>query len=368
MNPPIAFVIAGAAWRAEFFLRVAQACPDLFRCTGVCSRSTQRRETLAKQFGVATFDTFDALLASATSSSAQARAMFVVTSVPRDVNPAMIRQAIVAGLPVLSETPPAGSIDEMIALWKDVTARGGKVQVAEQLHLQPHHASRIALARGGLLGAISQAQVSVAHGYHGMSLIRRLLGIRYENARISAIEFGSSIVEPPGRAGPPPEQRIAETSQSINLLQFDGRRLGILDFDGAQYFSPIRSPRVVVRGERGEIINDQVVYLKDHLTPIRAELMRHEAGQHGSLEARHLRGIQFCQDWIYRNPCAPARLSDEEIAVGTSLLKMAEYVRDGRPFYPLAEACQDTYLDLAAQQAARDREPLVTTTQPWASP
>jgi len=70
---------------------------------------------------------------------------------------------------------------------------------------------------------------------------------------------------------------------------------------------------------------------------------------------------------VYRNPLAPAELSDDEIAVGTCLLRMAEYAGGGPPFYPLAEACQDRYLDIEIQRALDTKATVQTRTQPWAA-
>ena len=58
--------------------------------------------------------------------------------------------------------------------------------MAEQYHLHPLHAARIAIANSGKLGEISQVQISECHGYHGISLMRKLLGIGFENASITA--------------------------------------------------------------------------------------------------------------------------------------------------------------------------------------
>lgn len=111
---------------------------------------------------------------------------------------------------------------------------------------------------------------------------------------------------------------------------------------------------MLIRGERGEIVNDTVYYLKDFHTPIALDLRRDTTGANGNLEGFYLRGIQAGGEWLYTNPFAPAPLSDDEIAIATCLVRMDEYVRTSREFYPLAEACQDHYLNLLCQQAVRE--------------
>lgn len=252
----------------------------------------------------------------------------------------------------------------MVELWR-LTQSGAKIQVAEQFWVQPHHAARIAFAHGGKLGRVSQAQVSVCHGYHGTSLIRRYLGVGFENAAITAKAVASPIVAGPGRGGPPDEETVAESKQTIAHLDF-GDRFGVFDFTGDQYFSYIRGQRVCVRGERGEIIDSSAVYLRDHRTPVRVAFTRHEAGQNGNLEGSYLKGIQAGEEWVYENPLAPGRLSDEEIAIGTCLLGMGDYAAGGEPVYSLAEACQDRYLNICIDQAAESGDAVQTETQPWA--
>ncbi|WP_104178272.1 hypothetical protein [Cryobacterium sp. Y50] len=63
---------------------------------------------------------------------------------------------------------------------------GALIQVAEQYHLEPMLSSQIAVARSGILGTVREASVSVCHDYHGMSVLRRMLGIGFENATITA--------------------------------------------------------------------------------------------------------------------------------------------------------------------------------------
>ena len=351
------FGIIGGGWRAEFYLRVAQQLSDRFSVAGMMVRDARKGERLEQQFGVRTSRTLDELLALPALS-------FVVTSVPWAVNPHMLNALADRGVPALSETPPAPDLEGLVAL-QQLVAQGARIQVAEQYQFQPLHAARILLANSGKLGAVTQAQVSAAHGYHGVSLMRKLLDVRYEAASIRAREFVSPVVAGPDRAGPPAAERTTDSRQVIAQLDF-GHKLGVYDFTGDQYFSWIRAPRVLVRGERGEIKDGLVRYLQDFVTPVEIVLRRVDAGLDGNLEGYYHKGILAGDEWVYRNPFVPARLTDDEIAVATCLDKMATYAAGGPDFYSLADASQDHYLSLMIDKAVKTGEVIITEPQPWA--
>ncbi|MES2463474.1 MAG: Gfo/Idh/MocA family oxidoreductase [Armatimonadota bacterium] len=350
------FAIIGGGWRAEFFLRVAAALSDQFRVTGMLTRDAAKGAALETTWQVPTFRSLDELL--------QTAPQFVVVSVPRTVAPDLLVELAERGVPALSETPPASDLDALVALFERVGGNA-RIQVAEQYLFQPQHAARLAFSASGRLGSISQAQVSVAHGYHGISLLRHFLGVGFEDAVITARTHSTPIVDGPNRNGPPAEDRIVSARQTIAEFDF-GDRFGIYDFTDAQYFSWIRSPRLLVRGERGEINGDEIRYLQDFQTPVSVALKRDDTGQNGNLEGYYHRGILAGTEWLYRNPFPPARLSDDEIAVATCLQKMAEYTAGGPDFYSLAEASQDHYLALLVEQAVKQQAPVATIRQPWA--
>jgi predicted dehydrogenase len=265
----------------------------------------------------------------------------------------------------LTETPPAADLAGLLALY-ELCKRGARIQVAEQYHLQPLHAARLAFVRSGKLGTVTQAQVSVAHDYHGVSLMRRFLGIGFEPARIIAHRFTSPLIAGPDRAGAPEQEQIVQSEQKIAYLNF-GAKLGVLDFTSEQYRSWIRSPRLLVRGERGEINATRVRYLQDYRTPITLDFIRQDAGINGNLEGYYHKGILAGDQWLYQNPFVPARLSDDEIAVASCLAGMDAYVDGGPDMYSLAEAAQDHYIGLMIDQAIATRVEIATTLQPWAA-
>jgi hypothetical protein len=226
--------------------------------------------------------------------------------------------------------------------------------------------ARLAAVSAGLVGEPSFAQVSVNHSYHNVSLIRKYLGTGFESAEIRATAFSAPATEGPGRGGPPAAERIAPVERVLGLFDFEGGKRGLFDFEQNQHRSWIRSPRVVVRGERGEIADSRVAYLEDFRSPVIDELTREQAGGDGNFEGYCLKGVSLGERRLYRNPFVPARLSDEEISQAACLDAMGDYVRTGRPFYPLAEAAQDQYLAIMLRKAAEGGAPVVAERRAWA--
>lgn len=355
---PTHFAIIGAGWRTNFFLQVVRELPAQFHCSGVLVRSEEKGEALTQRWHVPAFQSLDELLR-------QPDLSFVVVSVPWSMTPVFLQKLAQRKIPALAETPPAPNLSGLQELYP-LVQQGARIQVAEQYHLQPLHAARIALARTGLLGNITQAQVSAAHGYHGISLIRRLLDISFTNVTITAHSFTSPLIGSIDRDLKLDEEKIISSRQVIAYLDF-GDKLGVYDFTGDQYFSYIRSQRVLVRGERGEINNMQVRYLKDYRTPIFFDLTRQNTGEYGNLEGFYHKGILGDSQWLYQNPFPHARLSDDEIAIASCLQKMAHYVEGGPDLYNLAEASQDHYLSMLIDQAVQTQQPVHSTFQPWSA-
>lgn len=350
------FAVVGAGWRTEFFLRIAQAIPGMSIC-GIVARRDSRRAEIETTWQVPSFATIDALLDSV-------RPAYAVASVSQQAIPEVCIDLARRGVPILAETPPATTRDGLVRLYETLVQLGARIQIAEQFWAQPLHAARQAVVDSGVLGPVNQIHLSVCHDYHGMSLIRRLLGVGYAEAVIRGTRYSAPVIAGPDRSGPPAEERLVEAQTDYAWLDFGGG-LGLYEFCQPQYRSWIRGQRVCVRGERGEIVDDTVTWLRDIVTPVSARLVRHEAGRNGNHEGHHLKGIQFRDSWVWHNPFMPARLNDEEIAVAQCLLAMCRYVEKGESFYSLAEASQDQYLALCCQEAIRSGETVRTRPQVW---
>lgn len=341
---PVNFsIIGGAGFRAQYYLRIARALPELFRVGGLVVRDRAQGQAMEAAWGVQTYHTLDELLQHEEPD-------FAVVSVSGGAVLEYLYRLAEIGLPALAETPPAASVADLELLHKELTVHGAWVQVAEQYPYHPVQEARLSLIRSGRLGRITEATVSVSHLYHGAALMRRMLGLGFEEAGIRAMKFTSSWVGGPTRSGPPTEDRLIPLERELAWLDF-GDRLGIYDFTKDQHRSWTRSNHLSVRGERGEIFDNRVLIQQENRVPLELELKRMNKGEQENAEGYYLQGILCGEQWLYNNPFAPARLYDDEIAIASCLDQMALYAAGGPGFYGLPEASQDVYLGKMIQQA-----------------
>ena len=349
------FAVVGSGFRAEAFLRVASLVPGL-EVTGVLARDPGRGARLEDAFGGRTHRDLDGALTGDPE--------FAVVAVATGAAEEVVTAVAAEGVPVLAETPPAPDVDGRARL--HALVRGGaRIQVAEQYHLEPLVSAQIAVARSGLLGDVAEAYVSLCHDYHGISVLRRLLGIGFEDATITAHESVAPLAGGPDRAGDPAAERVLEERHVTARLDFGGR-VGTYDFGSDQYRSWIRSGTLLVRGDRGELRDETVRRMVDHRTPLRTRIERLAAGGPGNHEGMFLRGLTLGDRWLYRNEFLPARLPDEELSVAALLRAMGAYVAGGPVVYGLAEAAQDHSLGLEVRRSVETGAPVRTSRQVWA--
>ncbi|TDO94865.1 oxidoreductase family protein [Halanaerobium saccharolyticum] len=356
--PKTNFAVIGIGWRAEFFLRIARALPEQFEVSGVVSSRAGKREEIRNKWGFKPYQSAEELLANENPD-------FVVLSISKEAAAEVILQLAESGIPILAETPPAANLSELIKLNKKL-GKNYPIQIAEQYHLQPLHQAIFKLVESGHLGEVNYARVSISHGYHAVSLLRKALGIEFENAEIEARSFEHPIVKGPDRSGPPEKREIVSKKHELALLNFEDK-LAFYDFERDQHRSWIRSQEILIRGSEGEIKNSTLKYLKDYQTPIELELKRVEAGINQNLEGFYLKGITCGEEWLYQNPFLPARFSDDEIAVAAALVKMKQFLETGNSFYSLAEASQDQYLALMIEDTFQKKGKIETENQIWSS-
>ncbi|MCL2572643.1 MAG: Gfo/Idh/MocA family oxidoreductase [Defluviitaleaceae bacterium] len=348
----------GSGWRAEYFLRVAQALPQRFKIIGVVTRNDERAARYTAEFGVSCFKKAEDLIEASKPD-------FFVVSVTASKAPDIALGLMEYGFPVLLETPAAVDYETLLRFNSSIP-KGGKIQIAEQYPFHPMHAARLKYISRGIIGTPRHVQMSFTHAYHAMALIRKFLGIGFENANITAKAFTVPVVAGYTRDGEPAEEKIVDKTQTVAVLDFD--RVGktaLLNHEVDQHRSWVRSPIIQIKGERGEIFNNKIKYLKDYKTPIETDFVRKDMGRDENFEGYDLKGVFAADEWVYRNPYAGSRLIDDEIAVAACLDAMAEYIKGGASFYGLAEASQDAYLGLMVNEALKKENVVSTQLQDW---
>ena len=354
---PARIGLIGAGWRAQYYLRIAQHLPEQFTVTRVLVRSASSAAQVTADWGVDASTSFDDFVRGAPFD-------YVVVSVPVAEAGDLILRLVMAGIPALTETPPAESLPQLSALYTRVGS--APVQVAEQYQFQPHHAARLAIARSGTIGDVSTAHVSVAHGYHGVSLIRMALGVGFEPVTISGFAVSDRVVSARGRDSWNNEYTEYDSVNTTAVLRFVGST-AVFEFNVEQYFSPIRDRNITIRGTRGEIRNDAINHLTVAGQSARERLYREVTGVDGDLEGSFLRRVSLRDTVYYENRFGPARLNDDELAVAEVMHRMAEYVSTGREFYGLADASHDQYLSLLIDESVASGRPVASVDLLWAS-
>jgi predicted dehydrogenase len=351
------FAIVGTGWRSRFFVRIAATVPDRMQVSGVVTRRNSRAEQVASEWGVPAFTTIDDVLG-------RGRPDFVIVSVQWAATPGVTRELVDRGLAVLAETPPAPDADGLRALWSDVGTRG-PVQVAEQYLLMPGHAARLEVVRRGTIGDPTSVQVSSTHLYHAVSLIRGLLGVAYEPATVSARAFVAPLVDPLTPDGWTHDAVPRPATTTLASIDFGGQ-MGLYDFTDNQWWNPLRTRRIVIRGSAGEIVDDAVTRLHDPTTPITSALSRRQTGIDLNLEGLDLKHISFDGDVVYRNPFVGSGMSDDDIAVAAIVEATGAWARgDAPPPYPLAQACQDHLIALAIEESSRTSMDVAVPSEAW---
>lgn len=355
---PVRYAVVGRGWRAQFFFKLAELMPERFTVTGVMTRSPEAAAEVAGRWRLPVTQDLAALLRTGDPE-------YVITSVPWGVNPGLVETLCERGVPVLSETPPAPDLTGLRRLWEQV-GKTERVQVAEQYLLLPDHAARLAVLRTGVIGEPTSAQVSSTHGYHAVSMLRGMLGVGLGPASVHARTFTAPLADPLTPAGWRDDATARPATTTLATVDFGDGRSGLYDFTDNQWWNPLRSRRIVVRGSLGELTDDRVVRLQGTRTFVESQLRRRQTGRDLNLEGFDLDHVAFDGDVVYTNPYAGARLSDEEIAIATILEATGDWVREQGPApYPLAQACQDHAVSLSIDESARTGALVEVGVEPW---
>lgn len=344
-NRKYTFVIVGSGWRALHYVRIAKALPHIFELGAMLCRSKNKAEKLHRQYDIHTTTSIDECI--------DLKPDFVVVAVSRASIVTVSSGWMQRGFPVLCETPVAERREDAWGL-RRLLQRGGRLTVAEQYTRYPINSALIKLIRSGVIGEAVYAYVSLAHDYHGASLIRGFLGLRCDiGYTIQGREFEFPTTETMNRYEKFTDGRTCMKKRALKLFSFENGKVALYDFDSEQYHSSIRANMLKIQGQRGEIQGETVRYLdkanEPHLDSLTIESrMVHRASEIQFMrEVREIERITFCGEVLYEAPFGLCGLSEDETAMATLMWETGEYVKGrGENPYPFDEAVTDVEMGL----------------------
>ena len=335
----LSYVIVGSGYRAQYFARVAQTYPRLFRALFLC-RSEEKALRMRRETGV------DAVLTAAEAEAFQPD--FIVVAVDRGHVADVTAEWAQRGYPVVAETPAGASMAQLERLWRLHLETGARIVCCEQYHRHPVLAAGFEAVARGDIGEPQSAYLSLVHDYHAASLIRRLLRVEGERYTLRAVRQTSMARATDSRYGAILDGSAVEEERTLAHIAFESGKTAVYDFAPLQYRSYIRARHLTVRGSAGEWSDRVIMGLDGDNQPKRTFLMDELPAAYRCLDTQALRDA--------RKTWQPELFLDtlhDEYAIATILMDMARYIAGGPSPYSLPEALDDAYFWLLVERAAQ---------------
>ena len=346
------FIIVGSGWRSLYYVRVAKALPDIFQLDAMLCRTKEKADKMAEELSINTTTSIQECV--------DYKPDFAVIAVNKSSGCEIAMEWMDRGITVLSETPAALSVEQLKKLYEYYNA-GKKQVVAEQYRNYPSNKAAIRLIKSGILGDVSCMNISLAHEYHGFSLIRAYLGITAgDNYNVSAKIYEFPTTQTLTRYDKYMDGRVADKKRCIATFEFDNGKVAWYDFDSEQYRSPIRKNTVKVQGVRGEMIDDTIYYLDDNnegctekiKTEIRTTVTDNENPNLSTI--CEVEKITCNGKVLYEPEWGMCNLTEDETAIAALMEGTAMYSRgEADSPYPIEDALADAYTAILLEEAAK---------------
>lgn len=361
---PKKFIIVGSGWRAMYYARIAKALPQHFALGAMLCRSQEKADRIAREENIPTSISKEECLAMEPD--------FVVVAVNKASMAQVSLQWMETGLPVLCETPAAMEVSDLHRLWDRVN-RGGKLVVAEQYIHYPTYRAMLQLLARKSIGEIHAMNISLAHEYHGASLLRALLGVSAaEPFQVSGKTYTFPTAETRSRYEIITDGRLVPKKRTVATFEFMGGKTAWYDFDSEQYRSFIRSNYVKILGSRGELKDDTVTYLDENNHPqtarmaVASRILTTDHPNPNLHTVEEITQISLTGDAqpLYTPYFGLCGLSEDETAMAVTMWQAAHY-REAPAKAALQNALQDAYMAILMQRARDTGERICSTLQPW---
>lgn len=356
---PLSLVVIGSGWRAMFYVRIAKRYPELFTLNYLLCRTEEKAERIRREQEIP--------VTISPQECEAARPDFVVVAVDKASKFQVMKEWLKKGFAVLAETPAALTEGELEELW-ELCQKGARLQIAEQYIRYPLIAAGLKAVKQGLLGEPHAVELSLAHDFHAVSLIRHMLNCGFDNRAIQEVgmpalqlsgkQYTFPVTETDSRYGPITDGSIKERKRTRITMEFAGGKTAFYDFDGVQYHSFIRARHINVQGVRGEWNDTFLRYVDDSNQPVRTQLTPWLDPAYAALVTEEVQ--EESQIW---KPEVHMEEWQDEYAIAAMMLDMRKFLDNGQESYPLAEALEDTYIWLLMEKALENPGQVITSKQ-----
>ena len=349
------FIIIGSGWRALYYVRIAKALPEMFHLDAMYCRTMEKADKIAKELSINTTTSIQECM--------DYQPDFAVIAVNKSSICDVAMEWMDRGITVLSETPAALRIEQLRELYEYHKA-GKKQVVAEQYRNYPSNRASIKLINSGIIGDVGCMNISLAHEYHGFSLIRAYLGIKPdENYTVTAKIYEFPTTQTLTRYEKCTDGSIVNQKRCTATFEFESGKVAWYDFDSEQYRSPIRKNTIKVQGVRGEMIDDTIYYLNDVnegcVEKIKTEyrIKTIENPNPNLSVLREVKKIIFQDKILYEPEWGLCDLPEDETAIAALMEGTAKYSRnEAEPPYRIEDALADAYAAILMKEAMETGE------------
>jgi len=322
----IALVGAGNRGSSAYLPIIAKMDEDL-ELVAICDESADRAKQHAEKYKVPYFTDIATMVETAKPDVA------AVVITPHRNHEAGIPLSQM-GVSYCTETPidtDLGWADKMIATAKE---NNTKLEVCENYYRVPGERIKRELILAGVFGKILTAYNDFnGHGYHGVGLIRSYIGFDVNITRVIGMYKKFTVQEHTYM-----KSRQTSEDWQMGLLEFENGSVGIFNFGGLSYGSPLRwynSSRFY--GERGMCIGDgQRSYsYKEQITILNKEadaklpivVERRITKSKDGMDVLDVLVAKTDPDTglevVWKNPFSKYSLSDGQLCIASELMSVA---------------------------------------------
>lgn len=317
------FVLFGTGWRAEFYMRIAEASPD-FNLNAIYTHSEERRDEIAKR-GFKVFTSIEETLLNNHD-------IVVIASGYEGLIP-LLDNLNERGSVIACETSFLKLGDKEL----DYITKHIKGYALEQYWHTPLYASiKEALP---LIGNVESVYLSALHNHHAASIARYIFKDEAIKDVRTLSETKATCIKTGSRKGREISKEIEEYKRRICQIEYESGKVFINDFSSNQYHSNIIPSRIEIRGENGVITEKGVTYVQSNGYTSTLPFIFHR-GSDKINEPMTLSHVTLGERTVFINQFYPTSLNDDEIAIAT----MLKEIKDNKKSYTIKDAIEDAKL------------------------